>query len=115
MTATTDDVLVTAKRIITDYGWQRLAWPSHGPRPRCIRCAISCAAQELELPIKSKEVLLALHRVSAAIYGQGCIGGILEWEHRKRTDRDSVIALLQKAIETGPTEREVKARELWPV
>src|SRR5436305_5498528 len=104
VTATTDDVLVTAKRIIAEWGWQRLAWPVHGPLPRCIRCAIACAGAELEMPTKSREMLFALHRVSAAIYGRGCIGGILDWEHRKRTDRDAVIAMLQKAIEMGPTE-----------
>ena len=115
VTATTDDVLVTAKRIIAEWGWQRLAWPVHGPLPRCIRCAIGCAAIELELPARSTAHTDALRRVSEAIYNRrGSVGGIMDWEHRKRTDKDAVIALLQKAIEMGPSEREVKARELWP-
>jgi hypothetical protein len=114
MSATADDVLVCAKRIITQYGWERMAWPMHGPLPRCIRCAIGCAAQDLELPARSTAHSDALRRVSEAIYGRGSVGGILDWEHRKATNRDSVIALLQKAIEMGPSEREVRTMELWP-
>jgi hypothetical protein len=114
VTTTADDVLVYAKRIIVDFGWQRMAWPQYGPAPRCIRSAIGCAAQDLELPRRSTALADALRRVSEALYGRGSVGGILDYEHRKSTNRDTVIALLQKAIEMGPSEREVKARQLWP-
>lgn len=113
-TTTADDVLVYAKRVISEWGWQRQAWPLHGPAPRCIRAAIGHAALELELPARSTAHTDALRRVSEAIYGRGSVGGILDWEHRKRTDKDAVIALLQKAIEMGPSDREVRAGKLWP-
>lgn len=111
---TADDVLVYARRLISDFGWRRMAWPQHGPMPRCIRAAISCAAQDLDLPRASRPQTDALRRVSEAIYGRGSVGGILDWEHHKHTNKDAVIALLQKAIEMGPSEREVRASELWP-
>jgi hypothetical protein len=112
---TTDDVLVYARRIIADFGWQRQAWPINGPLPRCIRAAIDCAAQSLELPRASRVQTDALRRVSEAIYGtRGSVGGIIDWEHYKRTNKEAVMAMLQKAIEMGPSEREVRANELWP-
>lgn len=110
---TADDVLVYAKRLINDFGWQRLAWSVHGPAPRCIRSAISGAAQDLEA-MSTVAHTDALRRVSEAIYGRGSVGGIMEFEFRKRTTTEAVVALLQKAIEMGPSDREVRARELWP-
>lgn len=110
---TVDDILCEARRIITEYGWQRLAWPEYGPMPRCIRSAIDAGAIQFEArgcPVHTD----ALRRVSEAIYRRGAVGGITEWEHKKATNRDVVIALLQKAIEMGPSKRETRG-ELWPV
>jgi hypothetical protein len=110
---TVDDILCEARRIITEYGWERLSWPEYGPMPRCTRAAISAAA--IQFDVKGTEVHTnALRRVSEAIYRRGAVGGITEWEHYKRVNRDSVIAMLQKAIEIGPSERETRG-ELWPV
>lgn len=110
---TADDVLVIAKRIITEFGWERMAHPVYGPAPRCIRSAITCAAIDLQLPARSTQVQDALFRVSEAIYGPGTVGGINDWEHKKKVNRDVVIALLQKAIEAGPSERELNGT-VWP-
>lgn len=110
---TTDDILCRAKQLIAQWGWQRSAWPKHGPLPRCVRASIWAAAEAHEC-VGSRPHTDALRRVSEAIYGRGSVGGIGDWEYRKRTDQDAVIAVLQKAIEMGPSEREVGARELWP-
>jgi hypothetical protein len=108
-----DDILCEARRIITEYGWERLSWPDYGPMPRCIRSAIDAAARQYDAHSTIVQTD-ALRRVSEAIYRRGAVGGITEWEHRKATNRDSVIALLQKAVEMGPSERERRG-ELWPV
>lgn len=112
MSATADDVLVYAKRILAEWGWQRMAWPRHGPMPRCIRCALYCAAEDLDA-LNTRAHTDAARRVSEAIYGRGSVGGIMDYEHRKATNRDTVIALLQKAIEIGPSERELNGT-VWP-
>lgn len=110
--ATADDVLVYARRLLADFGWQRLAWPRYGPQPRCIRCAITCGADVLDATATVAHTD-ALRRVSEAIYGRGQVGGIMEWEFRKGTTAEAAVALLEKAIEMGPSEREYAAG-VWP-
>jgi hypothetical protein len=113
MSVAVDDILCEAKRIITEYGWERQAWPEYGPMPRCIRAAIGAAATQYDA-VGSDVHTGALRRVSEAIYKRGAVGGITDWEHYKRTNKDSVVAMLQKAIEIGPSEREHKPVALWP-
>lgn len=111
---TADDILCRAKRIIIDWGWQRGAWPSHGPLPRCIRAALWSAAEE-DGSVARRAHTDATRRVAEAIYDKrGVVGGIMDWEYRKRTNQEAVVAMLQKAIEMGPSEREIRAKELWP-
>jgi hypothetical protein len=111
---TADDILVYAKRIITEFGWQRMAWPAHGPCPRSIRAALAAATEDLMLPHTSDVHSEAIRRVSEAIYGRGSVGGINDWEHRKDTNKDAVIAMLQRAIEMGPWPAENANSGVWP-
>lgn len=114
MTATADDILCGAKEYIVKFGWERNAWPEHGPGPRCIRAALHAAA--IKLDCEGHEVHgAAIRRVSGAIYGRGQVGGINDWEHKKAVNKDSVIAMLQKAIEMGPDERPTVRTRLEPV
>lgn len=103
MTSTTvDDILCEAKKLIVNFGWERQAWPQYGPMPRCIRAAISDAATQFKCQGTSTHTD-ALRRVSEAIYNKrGAVGGITDWEHYKRVNKDSVVAMLQRAIEMGP-------------
>jgi hypothetical protein len=110
---TADDVLVYAKRVIADFGWQRGAYPEHGPRPHCVRSALYCAAADLEA-VASAAHADAIRRVSEALHGRGSIGGINDYEYRKSTNKDTVIALLQKAIEMGPWPAEEQNSGVWP-
>lgn len=110
---TVDDILCDAKGIINSFGWQRLAWPQHGPMPRCIRAALWAAAENFHA-VGTSAHTYALRRVSEAIYRRGAVGGINDWEHRKSTNKDVVIAVLQKAIEMGPSDAEVKPVGMWP-
>jgi hypothetical protein len=106
-------VICGAKELIVRYGWQRGAWPPFGPAPRCLRAALYTAAGNLDC-LATRTHTDALRRVSGAIYKPGSVGGITDWEFRKDTNRDVVISVLQKAIELGPTEPEIRG-ELWPV
>lgn len=111
---TADDILCGAKEIIVNHGWARNAYPQHGPAPRSIRSALQCAARVLDAE-KSQAHTDAIHRVSEALYGRGVVGGILDYEHYKRTTRDSVVSLLQKAIEMGPADKQEQHCGVWPV
>lgn len=112
---TTEDILCTAKELIAKWGWRRGAWPAHGPLPRCIRAALWTAAEIEGGVVGGRAHTDASRRISEAIYDKrGNVGGIMDWEYRKRTNQESVVAMLQKAIEMGPSEREIAVRELYP-
>lgn len=116
MTATVDDILSGALEYIRKHGWAREVWPDRSMhRPRCIRAALHCAAKDLGA-VDHEAHGEALRRVSEAIYDKrGSVGGITDWEHYKRTTQDSVIAVLEKAIEIGPGEKPRAADRLRPV
>jgi hypothetical protein len=98
---TAQDVCDCAREIIENHGWQRSAWPQHGPAPRCIRAALSDAWKHLsgnDPRAKGTALSVALRLVSQAIYGKAeAVGGIMEWEYRKATDQAAVVEVLRKA------------------
>src|SRR5436305_12797173 len=99
---TAEDIITCAAEIIDKHGWARSAWPKHGPAPRCIRAALEDAWKHLhdnDPRADSKSLTEAIRRVSEAIYGPGCIGGIVEWEYKKRTDRAQVLQMLAGAAD----------------
>jgi hypothetical protein len=97
---TAQDVIDCATEIVEQHGWARSSWPQHGPAPRCIRAALSDAWKHLsgnDPRAESSSLSGAIRRVSEAIYGPRCIGGILEWEYHKSTDKAAVLEMLRKA------------------
>jgi hypothetical protein len=97
-------ILRTARELIDQFGWQRSGYSLHGAAPRCIRKAIWDAAADATERRHSPSTV-ALQRISEAIYDRrGVVGGINEWEYRKRTDKAAVLAALDKAIALGPAE-----------
>lgn len=98
---TVTEIIAGAIRLIEDFGWERQAWPEHGPMPRCIRAALWDSSKQLHCNMRSIH-LSAVRRVSEAIYDKrGTIGGITDWEFKRRVDQATVLAVLHKAIEMG--------------
>lgn len=108
---TVDDILRGALRLIEDFGWEEQGWNHHGAKPRCIRKALWDSAARLCPEVNARHYPAlneALRRVSEAIYDKpGAVGGILDWEYKRRTDQEAVIAVLRKAIDAGPSDRQV--------
>jgi hypothetical protein len=99
---TAQDILACAIEIIDQFGWERGAYPEHGPQPRCIRAAIRDAAEQLgcnDAPGSASAVYGAHRRVSEAIYGKPTVGGIMDWEYHTRTTTDKVREILHKAMD----------------
>ena len=101
-----DEILYGAIELITTFGWQREGWSNFGAAPRCIRKAVWDSAANMYPHVEVRRespANRAMRRVSEAIYDRrGAIGGINDWEYRKRTNQEAVIAVLRKAIEIGP-------------
>lgn len=110
-----EEILRGALKLIEDFGWEEQGWALHGARPRCIRKALWDSAARLCPEVGHRQfppLNEALRRVSEAIYDKpGAVGGILDWEYKRRTDREAVIAVLRKAIDAEPTERTVGGNE----
>lgn len=97
------EILREARELIEKFGWKHSGYSLMGAAPRCIRKAVWDAATGLSP--RASEPTVALQRISEAIYGRrGVVGGINDFEYRKSTNKDVVVALLGKAIQLGPSE-----------
>lgn len=98
------EILSGARDLIERFGWKASAYSLHGAAPRCIRKAVFDAAVNV-VDTKRPEIAVALQRISEAIHKRrNVVGGINDWEYRKSTDKEAVVAMLGKAIELGPVD-----------
>lgn len=95
------EILRVARDLIEQFGWKHSSYSLYGAAPRCIRKAVWDASEGLAL--RAPEPTVALQRISEAIYNRrGTVGGINDYEYQKSTNKESVVAMLDKAIQLGP-------------